>query len=113
MNIGKLICHRIPERSFFYKNHQFPVCARCTGVYLSLITLPFLIKLNLEITTFIIAGIILLTPMAIDGITQLFKLRESNNYLRLITGFIGGIGTLLFVFGIKPVLMEFFINVLL
>lgn len=24
-------CHRRPERSFFYKGRQFPICARCTG----------------------------------------------------------------------------------
>lgn len=113
MDIGKLICHRIPERSFFYKNHQFPVCARCTGVYLSLITAPLLKQLNLTTNTLIILGIVLLIPMTIDGTTQLFKLRESNNYLRLITGFLGGIGTLLLAFGTKIILMEFFINVLL
>ena len=33
--IGGLICHQRPERSFFLAGHQFPVCARCTGLYLS------------------------------------------------------------------------------
>jgi uncharacterized membrane protein len=32
---GALICHQRPERSFFWGVHQFPVCARCTGLYLS------------------------------------------------------------------------------
>jgi len=32
---GGLICHQRPERSFFLDGHQLPVCARCTGVYLS------------------------------------------------------------------------------
>jgi uncharacterized membrane protein len=32
---GGLICHQRPERSFFLDAHQFPVCARCTGLYLS------------------------------------------------------------------------------
>jgi uncharacterized membrane protein len=32
---GALICHQRPERSFFWGSHQFPVCARCTGIYLS------------------------------------------------------------------------------
>jgi uncharacterized membrane protein len=32
---GSLICHQRPERSFFWGDHQFPVCARCTGLYLS------------------------------------------------------------------------------
>ena len=33
--IGGMICHQRPERSFFWDGHQFPVCARCTGLYLS------------------------------------------------------------------------------
>lgn len=27
------VCHQIPERSFFIAEHQFAVCARCTGLY--------------------------------------------------------------------------------
>lgn len=33
--IGSVICHQRPERSFFFDGHQLPVCARCTGLYLS------------------------------------------------------------------------------
>src|SRR4051812_167741 len=33
--VGSLICHQRPDRSFFWQGHQFPVCARCTGIYLS------------------------------------------------------------------------------
>jgi uncharacterized membrane protein len=33
--IGSVICHQWPERSFFVDGHQLPVCARCTGLYLS------------------------------------------------------------------------------
>ncbi len=33
--IGSLICHQRPERSFFIDGQQLPVCARCTGLYLS------------------------------------------------------------------------------
>ena len=33
--VGSLICHQRPERSFFVDGHQLPVCARCTGIYLS------------------------------------------------------------------------------
>ncbi len=32
---GGLVCHQRPERSFFVDGHQLPVCARCTGLYLS------------------------------------------------------------------------------
>lgn len=25
-------CHCLPERSFFIKGKQFPICSRCTGI---------------------------------------------------------------------------------
>ena len=31
---GSLVCHQLPERSFHISGVQFPVCARCTGLYL-------------------------------------------------------------------------------
>jgi uncharacterized membrane protein len=31
--IGGLICHQLPERSFYFRGAQLPVCARCTGLY--------------------------------------------------------------------------------
>jgi uncharacterized membrane protein len=32
---GSVICHQLPDRSFFMDGRQLPVCARCTGLYLS------------------------------------------------------------------------------
>lgn len=32
---GRIVCHQLPERSFFIDGRQLPVCARCTGLYLS------------------------------------------------------------------------------
>lgn len=99
MKYSKFLCHRIPERSFHYKNHQFPVCARCTGFYTGLIV--FLIynnfyPVNYTLNLFIMS-VILLIPAGIDGFTQLMGLRKSNNNLRFITGFIGGIGLIIFM----------------
>ena len=31
---GSLICHQRPERSFHHNGAQYPVCARCLGLYL-------------------------------------------------------------------------------
>ena len=89
-----LICHRMPERTFSYKGHYFPVCARCTGFYISLFayfvyTFFFFVDYTL---TLLLVAILLNVPAGIDGTTQYFGLRESNNYLRLITGLLGGIG---------------------
>ena len=33
--VGSVICHQLPERSFFHDGRQLPVCARCTGLHLS------------------------------------------------------------------------------
>ena len=32
--ISSLVCHQLPERSFYWGAVQFAVCARCTGIYL-------------------------------------------------------------------------------
>ena len=94
MNPLTLICHRKPERSFFIKGHQFPVCARCTGFYISLTiyfiyTYYFFVDYN---PILLIFAIILLIPAGIDGLTQFLKYRVSNNTLRFITGLLGGLG---------------------
>lgn len=28
-----MLCHQLPDRSFFYNDHQMAVCARCFGIY--------------------------------------------------------------------------------
>ena len=49
----------------------------------------------------LIFATLLIIPTAIDGLTQLFEYRESNNVLRFITGLIGGIGIGIIVKAIK------------
>lgn len=86
---GCLGCHQMPERSFFYKGYQFPVCARCTGVIISafLATLLF-IKKKLPLWLCISMS----TVMLIDWSLQYYEIKESTNSRRLITGLIGGFG---------------------
>lgn len=95
MDFTKFICHKRPERTFKYKNHYFPVCARCTGFYLGIL-FSFIILLlfihSIKEINLVFYGLILLVPMIIDGITQFLKFRISNNPLRFITGLIGGFG---------------------
>jgi uncharacterized membrane protein len=89
-----IICHGIPERSFKIKGHQFPVCARCTGIYLgsfSYIGLVLIFNWGFNLTIFIL-GLLMIIPTFVDGFTQYLNLRESNNTLRFISGVIGGVG---------------------
>lgn len=90
-------CHRMPERSFFYKGKQFPVCARCTGFYLGYFVLPFFLLYPLSI----LVSVALLIPAFLDGFTQALCKRESTNLIRVITGFLAGVGfmSLLFIAG--------------
>lgn len=110
MNLKNIFCHRRPERSFFFRGHQFPVCARCTGIYFAAVTSLILInyiELDYNIFTLLI-GILLLIPSAIDGGIQYLTDYESTNTKRLITGLLNGLGTILvyltlfyLLFGIK------------
>ena len=99
MNIFKYICHRKPERSFHIKNHQFPVCARCTGFYTGLAVYLVLnhIKPHPYNLTIFIISLILMIPVSVDGLSQYFGPRESTNMIRFITGFVGGIGLIIFL----------------
>ena len=83
-------CHRKPERSFFWYGKQFPVCARCTGIHIGYIAFP-LFMFNV-FTLNIWWTIALIIPTFLDGLTQAYFNRESNNIIRLITGLIAGIG---------------------
>lgn len=110
MNLKNIFCHRRPERSFFFRGHQFPVCARCTGIYFAAVTSLILInyiELDYNIFTLLI-GILLFIPSAIDGGIQYLTDYESTNTKRLITGLLNGLGTILvyltlfyLLFGIK------------
>ena len=82
-------CHQMPERSFFLKGYQFPVCARCTGVIISSIIATILfIKKKMPIKLCVFLSSIMLA----DWSLQYFKIKESTNTRRLITGLIGGFG---------------------
>ncbi len=82
-------CHQRPERSFFVKGYQMPVCARCEGeiigALLSLVAIWFIRPSLLLMAVFMI-------PMALDGLIQAFTRYESTNLRRLTTGILFGFG---------------------
>lgn len=82
-------CHRMPERSFFFRGRQFPICARCTGILLGyIIGILYIIFYNKLGYTL---ELILMVPLLIDGIGQYKGYFVSTNIRRLITGILGGI----------------------
>lgn len=87
-------CHQRPERSFSYKEYQFPICARCTGIYLGYIIgiTATLISIFVSYNPSIQLFAILILPTTIDGSIQSIFKKESNNKRRFITGIMAGTG---------------------
>lgn len=95
-------CHQLPERSFFYKGKQFPVCARCTGVSIGqllavLVNVVFLLgrKHNGRYALGTHAPFIsalCLSVMGTDWLAQETKIKPSTNPRRFLTGILGGFG---------------------
>ena len=96
----RFVCDELPSHSFFIGGYQMCLCARCLAIYSSmLLTGLFLVFMQKRAP---VRGItwwmwlLAMVPMALDGGTQLFGLRESNPGLRLLTGALFGIATAMF-----------------
>jgi uncharacterized membrane protein len=83
-------CHQMPERSFHINGYTFPVCARCTGVFLGQLLAVVVFLCGLKCPWYIAAS--LLALMGLDWLIQQLGIRESTNLRRLITGLCGGYG---------------------
>lgn len=86
---NRLGCHQMPERSFFIKGYQMPICARCTGV---LISSTFAIIIFFWYKPSILVSTLLCIIMFMDWLLQRVGIRSSTNIRRLITGLLGGYG---------------------
>ncbi len=76
--------------------YKMALCERCMAIYGSMFFGSILFGLvrtrlkPLDLRLYLV----LLAPMAVDGVTQLFGLRESDYVLRTITGVLFGLGSL-------------------
>jgi uncharacterized membrane protein len=84
------VCHRLPERSYFCRGRQFPMCARCTGIGVGYIVAAIIAIFYGSLG--VLTSILLIIPTSVDGTVQLFFRRESTNNRRLITGIAAGVG---------------------
>jgi uncharacterized membrane protein len=103
--VGYAICHRIALRSFQVGGEPLPLCARCTGIYLGVMT-SFLITIASGRTrasslpprrVLVILGLFVVA-LGIDGVNSYVHLfpggtgiYEPHNWLRLVTGTYCGI----------------------
>lgn len=95
--VMRYICHQNPERCFHINGKPMKLCARCTGFYPGIITgillaIPVQIYVNPEPVQLFILAMVMIAPMAVDGITQYTGIRKTNNIIRFITGILGGAG---------------------
>jgi len=86
-------CHGLPSRCFHLWGVPMPICARCTAIYagLGLAVFAFLLLPRLTERAARMAMFAAALPLAVDGFTQLLRLRESTNGLRSATGLAAGI----------------------
>lgn len=89
------ICHQFPTRSLYIFGSNMGLCSRCFSIYLALfLSTIFLIYFDIKISFLYrcVVAFVLTIPLLVDGLTQYYNLRESNNYIRVITGIMSGLG---------------------
>jgi uncharacterized membrane protein len=97
--IGYAVCHRIEARSFNIGGRQFPLCVRCSGMFLGAVaglvfqTLLFRRRAGTPPWYVLAAFGVLAAAFVVDGVNSYFhlfpdapSLYEPQNRLRLITG---------------------------
>jgi uncharacterized membrane protein len=93
-----MVCAQIPSHSFYIFGHQLGMCARNFSIYASM----FIGSLIFVLSNKRIPGIpwwvwiLMILPLALDGTTQMFGLRESTWELRVLTGTLFGLGNVWF-----------------
>ena len=91
--LNSFFCHQNPSRSLFIAGLQLPLCSRCTAlnlgfavgytwIFYSVKRRRFYYNFNLTLA--------LISPLAIDGLTQFLGFRESTNDIRILTGALAG-----------------------
>ncbi len=95
--IFQFFCHQMPDRSLQFGSETFPLCFRCSGIYMGI----FISHLYALITRRYkkispsrrngLLLILLIIPLAIDGIGDSFDIWNSSGEIRMFTGLLAGI----------------------
>src|SRR5437588_966406 len=102
------VCAQIPSHSFYLFGHQFGLCARNLSIYASM----FLGSLIFVLTKKRMPGIpwwiwvLMLLPIAWDGLTQMVGCHASTWVVRVITGSLFGLGTVCFAFPLMQKILQ-------
>lgn len=85
---GSKTCHQADDRSFHIGIRKFPVCARCTGIYVG--ALVSIVLSFWQQSPILFAAMLL--PMILDGTIQYLTKYRSTNSKRFVTGVVFGYG---------------------
>jgi len=89
-----LLCHQLPERSFFIAGQKFAVCSRCTGLYFgfagTLLFYPLLKSLRRTDLPSRKWLIITAIPLLIDFSLTFLGIWENTHATRFLTGLLLG-----------------------
>ena len=93
-----IFCAQTPSHSIYIAGHQVCLCERCLAIYSSLLLGRLLLAILRDRGIRVVPlrwqwWALTMLPMALDGGTQLFGWRESDLFLRLLTGALFGLGT--------------------
>ena len=93
-------CHQMPSRSYFIGRFQVGVCQRDLAIYggACLAGIAFSLVRNRVRSLPIPVWLVLVAPLALDGVTQLLGLRTSTWQLRTISGFLASGATVWLVY---------------
>jgi uncharacterized membrane protein len=102
-----ILCHQLPERSYFIEGHKLAVCSRCTGLYagfaFTLLLYPLIRSLRTTTTPPRSWLLLAAVPLAIDFSLTFFGIWENTHTSRLLTGALPGSVA---VFYVVPGLMD-------
>ncbi|MGV8026825.1 MAG: DUF2085 domain-containing protein [Anaerolineaceae bacterium] len=96
--IGSSVCHQLSTHSFILNGHQFPLCSRCTGTYLSAFIGLIFFSIKGKRTAIPKKGVFALFLFfflfwAVDGVNSFFNdffqkplLYQPSNLLRFLSG---------------------------
>lgn len=97
IKMGSTVCHQLSQRSIQINGEYLPVCARCSGIYLSFVigfAFLFLKKRQKGNQPFMVSQTLLivacLLPFIIDGSGSYLHFWKTNNFIRIITGCFAG-----------------------
>jgi len=107
--IGFSVCHQIPERTIFFGNIAMPICSRCTGIYIgftiSIISMIVLFRKKesgFPPLYIVILSLIFIISTVLDGIFSYLYIYNTNNIIRIITGYMFGTGIALILYPVFP-----------